>query len=49
MTDAQFKTYLLDQLAIWKQVREMAENNHDTAVVAKADEQIEKINMALKF
>ena len=49
MSDAQFKTYLLEQLENWQRVRQLAADNHDNAVVAGADEQIEIINYALKF
>lgn len=49
MSDAQFKTYLLEQLENWQRVRQLAADNHDNAVVAEADKQIEKINTALKF
>ena len=49
MTDAQFKSYLLEQLENWQQVLELAIANNDKDVQAKAEKQIDKINTALKF
>lgn len=49
MTDAQFKTHLLDQLENWKRVRDLAIANDDKEVLAEVEKQIEKINTALKF
>ena len=49
MSDAQFKTYLLEQLENWQHVLELAIANEDKAVQAEAEKQINKINTALKF
>ena len=49
MSDAQFKTYLLEQLENWQHVLELATANDDKAVQAEAEKQINKINTALKF
>lgn len=49
MSDAQFKTYLLEQLENWQHVYDLATANNDTEVQAEAEKQITKINTALKF
>ena len=49
MSDAQFKTYLLEQLENWKRVYDMSTANNDKEVQAGAEKQIAKINTALKF
>ena len=49
MSDAQFKTYLLEQLENWQYVCELATANNDKEVQAVAEKQIAKINTALKF
>lgn len=49
MSDAQFKTYLLEQLENWQHVYELAAANNDKEVQIEAEKQIAKINTALKF
>lgn len=49
MSDAQFKTYLLEQLENWQHVYDLAAVNNDTEVQTEAEKQITKINTALKF
>lgn len=49
MSDAQFKTYLLEQLENWQHVYDLAAKNNDKEVQAEAEKQINKINTALKF
>lgn len=49
MTNEQYKGMLLDELEDWKEVLEMAQEANDQRVVAKATQQINKINEKLKF
>ena len=49
MTDAQFKTHLLDQLECWQRVYDLAVASKNADIQAEAEKQINKINTALKF
>ena len=49
MTDAQFKTHLLEDLDNWQRIHALATANNDKEVQAEAEKQINKINTALKF
>ena len=49
MSDAQFKTHLLEDLENWQRVYNLAVANNDKEVQAEAEKQINKINTALKF
>ena len=49
MTNEQYKGLLLDQLEVWQEVLELAEEVKDEKVVKKAKQQIAKINEKLKF
>ena len=49
MSDAQFKTYLLEQLENWQHVLELAVKNNDKEVQTEAEKQINKLSTALKF
>lgn len=49
MTNEQYKGMLLDELADWQIVLELAEKEHAEETAAKAKKQIAKINEKLKF
>ena len=49
MSDAQFKTHLLEDLENWQRIYDLAVANNDKEVQAEAEKQINKINTALKF
>lgn len=49
MTDAQYKSLLLDQLEDWQEVLDLAVEAGNTDIQAKAEKQIAKINEKLKF
>ena len=49
MTDAQFKSHLLDQLECWQRVLNLAIANNDKDVQDEVEKQIAKINLALTF
>jgi endo-alpha-1,4-polygalactosaminidase (GH114 family) len=49
MTNEQYKGILLDELEDWQEVLELAEEEKNAKVAAKARKQINKINEKLKF
>ncbi len=49
MTNEQYKGMLLDELEDWQEVKEIAEEEGNKKIVAKAQKQIDKINEKLKF
>lgn len=49
MTDCQYKGMLLDQLSDWKAVLKLAIEAGNTEIQSAVEEQIEKINMKLRF
>lgn len=49
MTNEQYKGLLLDDLEDWEEVLELAKEENNTKVIAKAEKQIKKINEKLKF
>lgn len=49
MTNEQYKGMLLDDLEDWEEVLELAKEEGNQKVVAKAEKQIKKINEKLKF
>ena len=49
MTNEQYKGMLLDDLEDWEEVLELAKEEDNQKVIAKAEKQIKKINEKLKF
>ena len=49
MTNEQYKGMLLDDLEDWEEVLELAKEENNQKVIAKAEKQIKKINEKLKF
>ena len=49
MTNEQYKGLLLDDLEDWEEVLELAKEENNIKVIAKAEKQIKKINEKLKF
>ena len=49
MSDMQFKTYLLEQLENWQEVLRLAIAAGNEEIRQKTEQQIAKINEALKF
>lgn len=49
MTNEQYKGMLLDDLEDWEEVLELAKEEGNQKVIAKAEKQIKKINEKLKF
>lgn len=49
MTNEQYKGMLLDELEDWQEVLELAKEEDNKKVIAKAEKQINKINEKLKF
>lgn len=49
MSDAQFKTYLLEQLENWQNILKMAKKHQVLEIQEEAEKQIDKINKALQF
>lgn len=49
MTNEQYKGMLLDELEDWLEVKVLAEQAGNDEITAKADKQIQKINVKLKF
>lgn len=49
MTNEQYKGLLLDDLEDWEEVLELAKEENNEKVIAKAEKQIKKINEKLKF
>lgn len=49
MTNEQYKGLLLDDLEDWEEVLELAKEEKNEKVIAKAEKQIKKINEKLKF
>lgn len=49
MTDAQFKAHLMEDLEHWQDALELAVKANDTEVQKKAEKQIAKIRVELKF
>ena len=53
MTDAQFKSYQLEQLANWKRVLKIVKDTEKKdirkEVQAEVEDQVEKLNAALQF
>ena len=49
MTNEQYKGMLLDDLEDWEEVLELAKEESNRKVIAKAEKQIKKITEKLKF
>lgn len=49
MTNEQYKGMLLDELEDWLEVKVLEEQAGNDEITAKADKQIQKINVKLKF
>lgn len=49
MTDLQYKGMLVDQLACWERVLEMAKNANSTAIQTEIELQIKKIHNKMRF
>ena len=49
MTDCQYKGMLLDQLADWEQILDMAKAAENTEIQVVVEKQIAKINKKLRF
>lgn len=49
MTNEQYKGMLLDELEDWQEVLELAKEESNKKVIAKAERQINKINEKMKF
>ena len=49
MTNEQYKGMLLDALEVWQETLKLAQEEHAEKVIAKAEQQIAKINEKMKF
>lgn len=49
MTNEQYKGMLLDDLEDWEEILELAKEENNKKIIAKAEKQIAKINEKLKF